>query len=54
MAVECRSRHSEVVMLGSAERNNRYSRRDDVHIDAEEEPLPEMWEPKELVGRLEC
>lgn len=34
---------------GDVKRNNRYSRRDDAHIGAEDEPPPEIWEPKEKV-----
>ena len=44
----CKSR---LVIVGSVERNNRYSRRDDALRGAEEEPLPDIWKPKWRGGR---
>ena len=50
VTVECKSsRKSRVVIVGSVERNNRYSRRDDALRGAEEEPLPDIWKPNEEV-----
>ena len=50
VTAECKSsRKSRVVIVGSVERNNRYSRRDDALREAEEEPLPDIWKPNEEV-----
>lgn len=36
-------------MLGNVERDNRCSTGDDAHRGAEDEPFPEIWEPKKEV-----
>lgn len=48
MTAECRSSHMLRVVMGTVEKNNRYSRRDEAHIRVEEELLPDIWEPKEV------
>lgn len=50
VTAECKRSHkSRVVIVGSVERNNRYSRRDDALRGAEEEPLSDVWKPDEEV-----